>query len=556
MIPPLEEFLAYELFSTLDRHLAKQIATVAGAQSRLAGHAAALASAMLRRGHVCADLRQPPQFNDEVGLPTMPWPQIAEWRGDLLASGVVASDGRDFKPLVLDAEGRLYLHRYYEYERRLATAIGRRAEAGRFRVIVGGPGTGKTTRILDELVTLAVREPAPRIELAAPTGKAAQRMEESIAVGLGRLTLDAAILARIPRSASTLHRLLGARSDSAFFRHNASRPLPADVVIVDEASMVDLPLMAKLFDALHADAEVILVGDPDQLASVEAGAVLADIATAAQQCRDPLSGLGRALTTLTQQHRYAAESGIGKLCNAIRIGDADAVLDTLTGGDHVDVRLRPLPGRDALATRLQDSAAVTQLQAALSHGQPADILRELGRSRILCPTRRGTAGVESINEIIAVLLEDKGVLRAAGASLDRRPIVLTRNDHGLQLFNGDTGVIIAAASEDRTHRPLQAFFPGAGDTLRSVPAVRLPPHETAFAMTVHRSQGSEFDAVLLILPPMTGPLLTRELLYTAVSRARRDVEIWGDAETLRAACARRVARTSGLADRLLEENAR
>lgn len=547
---PLEEFLDQEAFSTLDRHLARQVAAAAAAASHLAGHAAALASAMLRRGHTCLDLSRPPAADENGGFRLDPWPDLASWRHDLGASGVVAEDARAFLPLVLDASGRLYLHRYCEYERRLAEAIRARVAAGRFRVIVGGPGTGKTTRILQDLADLARREPPPLVTLAAPTGKAAHRMEESIRSGIDRMPLDVELRERIPRTASTLHRLLGSRGDSAFFRHDATNPLTADVVIVDEASMVDLPMMAKLLAALKPSAELVLVGDPDQLASVEAGSVLADIAAAARGPTVVEYGLAGALTVLQKQYRYGPESGIGRLCAAIRAGDGDAALDILRGDAHQDVRLLPMPDRDSLAGRLQNSAAVAQLAAALGREDPEDILRELGRSRILCPTRRGSAGVESLNGIIERLLDSAGLIRAEGPLYDRKPVVLTRNDYGLRLFNGDSGIVIGTTGTDATDGAMQAFFQGPGGELRRLPAVRLPPRETAFAMTVHRSQGSEFDRVLLILPPGSSPVLSRELLYTAVSRARLEVEIWGDAEVVRAACSRRVQRTSGLADRL------
>jgi len=532
VIPPLEEFLAHELFSTLDRHLARQIATVAGAQSRLAGHAAALASAMLRRGHVCVDLRQPPQFNDEVGLPTMPWPQIAEWRGDLLASGVVASDGRDFKPLVLDTEGRLYLHRYDAYERRLATAIGRRAEAGRFRVIVGGPGTGKTTRILAELVALAVREPAPRIELAAPTGKAAQRMEESIAAGLGRLTLDAATLARIPRSASTLHRLLGARSDSAFFRHNASRPLPADVVIVDEASMVDLPLMAKLLDALHADAEVILVGDPDQLASVEAGTVLADIVAGSPENR---------ITRLTIQHRFKDSPNIVAAAAAIRDGDVDATFAAISNSGP-DVRWVDSVDAPDLAAEVLDLVVehAQHVMKLASDGQISDALALKGELQVLCAHRNRKMGVAGWNRVI----EERLGLAASNQWYVGRPIIVTENDRTSGLFNGDVAVVGADGS-----RRVACF---STDPAKSaIPVTRLPNVETVHALTIHKSQGSEYDHVIVVLPEHQSRILTRELLYTGVTRAKQRLTVIGPREAIQDAVARPIRRATGLAVRLI-----
>jgi exodeoxyribonuclease V alpha subunit len=523
----LDAFLEHDAFNALDRHFARRIGRRSKPESTLSGHAAAIASAMLRRGHLCARLDEPPDFGDELPPLMETWPSAEEWLTDLEASGLVASDGTPFLPLVLDSKGRLYLHRYFEYEQSLANSLLERVSSGRLKVILGGPGTGKTTRILQELTALQTGSPPPRIALAAPTGKAAKRMEDSVRSGE----------ASLPKAASTLHRLLGARRDSAFFKHHADNPLIEDVVIVDEASMVDLPLMAKLLDALKPSAQLVLVGDPDQLASVEAGAVLADIAEAALSDRETATPLGASIITLKTQYRYDSRSGIGQLCEAIREGDGDHVIELLAEPGFPDVRLRALPSRDALETALQDSPVVSDLRKALTLDDAREILLALGRSRVLCPTRRGPYGLDSINALIESRLD---------TSRRIRPIVLTRNDHALQLFNGDSGLII----EDERGGESWAWFNGAEETLRQFPAGRSPPSETAYAMTVHRSQGSEFDRILLILPSGQNPIVTRELLYTAVSRARRDVEIWSDPQTIREACSLKVKRHSGLVDRL------
>jgi len=525
----LDTFLEHDAFNALDRQFARKVASEAAQDSNLSGHAAAIVSVMLRRGHLCAFLDEPPDLGDELPPLMNAWPSIHGWRADLMVSGVVAEDGDTFLPLVLDARGRLYLHRYFEYERHVADAIRKRVIDRRFKVIVGGPGTGKTTRILDELAELQTRNPTPRIALAAPTGKAAKRMEESIrAGGLG-----------LPKSASTLHRLLGSRSDSAFFKHHAENPLAEDVVIVDEASMVDLPLMSKLLDALKPSAELVLVGDPEQLASVQAGAVLADIAEAAQSPAGKSTPLGSALLTLQTQYRYGAESGIGQLCKSIRLGDGDRAVSLLSESNFEDIRLRPLPARDSLDQALRQAEAVDVLRQALTlvGTEEKEMISALGRARVLCPTRYGPYGFEAINSLMEVELQ-----------IEKRfkPIVLTKNDHALQLFNGDSGVIVY---DSRTGESW-AWFQGSGANPRKIPVVSLPPYETAYAMTVHRSQGSEFDRVLIVLPPGQHPVVTRELLYTAVSRAKQGVEIWGDRQTLREACSRRTKRHSGLVDRL------
>jgi len=526
-IAPLSVFLEHGAFTTLDRHFAIRISKNAKSDSRLVGHAAAIASAMLRRGHLCARLDEQPDLGNELPPLMESWPSIEQWRVDLEASGLVAKDGAAFLPLVLDSRERLYLHRYFEYEQRLADALRARVSNGHLRVIVGGPGTGKTTRILEELASRQRRSPPPRIALAAPTGKAAKRMEDSVRSGAPEL----------PKTASTLHRLLGARGDSAFFKHHAGNPLNEDIVIVDEASMVDLPLMAKLIDALKPTAELILVGDPDQLASVEAGAVLADIAEAASLVRNVETPLSRSMVTLKTQYRYGPQSGIGQLCEAIRIGDGDRVVELLDNPQYADIRLRTLPAKDALESQLQRTPTISDLRDALALDQPEEILSALGRSRVLCPTRQGPYGLDSIN----ALIENQLV-----SARRTRPVVLTRNHYALQLFNGDSGLITKGSKDDESW----AWFQGPQGTARKFPSARLPPHETAYAMTVHRSQGSEFDRVLIILPNGNNPVVTRELLYTAVSRARRDVEIWSDPQTLREACSRKVKRHSGLIDRL------
>jgi len=537
----LHTFLADERFTTLDRSLARHLAAQAPA-SRWVGHAAALLSSLLRRGHLCLDLSQCPSDPFEAAAALQPWPSFTSWRDDLLASGLVAQQPGEFKPLVLDAAGRLYLHRYHEYERDLAARILERLDATpsrRFMVIAGGPGTGKTTTVVRVLVALLTETPELRISLAAPTGKAAHRMQQSIAAQLATLPIDEALRERIPRSASTLHRLLGARGDSAFFRHDADRPLDSDVVIVDESSMVDLPLMAKLFAALRPEARIILIGDPDQLASVEVGSVLADITAAATR-------LGSALDTLRKPWRFAADSGIGALCAAIRSGDADRTLEVLEGTEYPDVILKPLPAAEALGKALSGTSVMATYREALQCDDAAARLAAFETARILCATRGGPAGTTRINETIRDLLSSEELIDPRGALYHGAPLVVLRNDYGLQVFNGDSAVLHRTDDDARLHA---CFRTGSGE-LRRVLAARLPEHAPLYAMTVHRSQGSEFDHVLVVLPPRESPILTRELLYTAVSRARKSVTVWADPTLIRYACLRRVQRASGLTERL------
>ena len=561
----LQAFLADERFTTLDRSLARHLAAQASS-SRWIGHAAALLSSVLRRGHLCLDLSQRPSDHFEAAAALQPWPSLTSWRDDLLASGLVAQQPGEFKPLVLDVTGRLYLHRYYEYERDLAARIVERlgsdaaavgpvtsadsatqtdiaidaVRSRRFMVIAGGPGTGKTTTVVRILVALLTESPELRISLAAPTGKAAHRMQQSIAAQLASLPIDEALRERLPRTASTLHRLLGARGDSAFFRHDADRPLASDVVIVDESSMVDLPLMAKLFAALRPQARIILIGDPDQLASVEVGSVLADITAAS-------TGLGSALVTLRKPWRFAADSGIGALCAAIRSGDADRTLEILDGIEYPDVTLKSLPAADTLGKALSQTSVMATYRNALQSDDPVARLATFETARILCATRSGPVGTLRINDTIRDLLSSEELIDdARGALYHGAPLVVLRNDYALQVFNGDSAVLHRTDDEARLHA---CFRTGTGE-LRRVLAARLPEHAPLYAMTVHRSQGSEFDHVLVVLPPRESPILTRQLLYTAVSRARKSVTVWADPTLIRYACLRRVQRASGLTERL------
>ncbi len=442
-------------------------------------------------------------------------------------------------------------------------------------VICGGPGTGKTTTVVKILALLQEQALARvglplDILLLAPTGKAARRLAASVQAGVVGLAVSEAVKAAIPNEASTIHRALGSGA-SGRFRHDRENPLPADVVLVDEVSMVDLALLYRLTSALRPGARVILQGDKDQLASVEAGAILGDIydASAAAQwsvelARDVSYITGQALTgthaatglwdclvSLDESYRYRAESGIGRLARAINAGDAAAALATLrsksSGGSERDAELfepvleRTAPGRepDELERR-----AIAGYTAFIQSTEAAEKLARLSDYRILCAHRQGPQGVERINEDVLAWLRRAGLIDGALGFYENRPIIVTQNDYALGLFNGDVGVVV----KDREQR-LRVCFEGA-DGLRFLSPGRLPPHETVFATTVHKSQGSEFDAVSIVLPRAPSALVGRELLYTAVTRARRRVDIFASAEVIRSAIAHSVQRPSGLRDAL------
>ncbi len=582
----IRQLLASSAFSNLDRHFAAFIEAQDGGDRATLVLAAALVSRQRGEGHICLDLAAVAgaAFPDKEvdGVTPVQLPRLKGWINELKASPVVGSPS-EFRPLVLDDHHRLYLHRYWNYEQSLAQAIRTRAaeqpvepdtamlnqrlqtlfppEVGggvnrqglaalaavrrKFCVVSGGPGTGKTHTLALILALLLELERGRklRIAVAAPTGKAASRIQDSIRGIKEKLPCDEAIKAQLPERATTIHRLLGYLPDSARFRHNADNPLPFDVVAVDEASMVDLALMAKLFEAVPASARVILLGDKDQLASVEAGAVLGDICSAPAK-----SALADCVVQLQRNYRFGEQSAIYRLSNAINTGEAEEILRILRdcqGGVATDLVAAALPRRAELKEALRERVTAG-FSAFLKATDPLQALAALGQFRLLCALREGPYGVSGLNRMTEEILEEAGLITLPGLWYSRRPIMITRNDYNLKLFNGDIGIILPEAESGEP----RAFFPGPDHTLRQFLPLRLPEHETAYALTVHKSQGSEFDRILLVLPDRESPVLSRELLYTGITRARKRVELWFEEGDFRAALARRVTRTSGLRDAL------
>jgi exodeoxyribonuclease V alpha subunit len=536
-------------FSALDRQFGTFLERLAGGSAPEVRLAAMAASHARAEGNICVSLGEITGRKET---------SVAALRENLRARNVVGAPG-DFTPLVLDNHDRLYLRRYWEYEQQLARAIRTRAGSSRpvppkkkdaelqqvaatqtvgsnFTVITGGPGTGKTQTVKAILKLLLAQPDGEnlRIKLAAPTGKAAARLTE------------AARDVSPEFEATTIHRLLAYLPGSPYFRHDAENPLSADVVIVDEASMVDLALMAKLVAAVPDDARLILLGDRDQLASVEAGNVLADICAAAEAAppNEPLHGR---VVALKKNYRFAESGGIFQLSAAVNAGDAVAAIAVLQGKAGSEVEWQALPPAPKPAHALQEPI-VSAFRACLETEDPRDALGRLQQFRILCALRRGPFGVENLNAVAEEILADAGLLAPRRGWYRGQPLMITQNDYNLSLFNGDSGIILPDPDADGE---LRAFFlSGEGKLRRFLPS-RLPVHETAFAITVHKSQGSEFKKVLLILPEKDAPILTRELLYTGLTRARKGVELWASESVLRAAIARQVVRTSGLRDALL-----
>jgi exodeoxyribonuclease V alpha subunit len=554
--------LTHPEFADIDRHFARFINDFG--EGELPAIAAAMLSRNIRHGHICLDLVKGPVHFDEP-LPVFIWPTLETWEKAFTKNRAIGGPA-DGRPLVLDNAGRLYLRRYWEYEKALAEAILLRCDsqkpanprtgdlqelaietalARRFVVISGGPGTGKTTTVL-KILERMLSQPGGenlRIALAAPTGKAAARLQETLlAGGANGVRQD-----RLPKSASTLHRLLGSRRNSVYFRHNAKNPLPVDLVVVDEASMVPLTVMAKLFAALPHRANVILLGDRDQLSSVEPGAVLGDIARAASE-PGPLQG---SLVVLDKNYRFGNESNIFALCNAVREGEIERALKILNSGERPDVISGRTPPPLQVTERLRQRV-IAGYSAYLRAPDPAEALKEFKKFRVLCALRTGPYGVESLNRTIEKILREERLVTGTQNTYAGMPILITQNDYQLRLYNGDIGILLP----DPTNGSLLAWFIGEDGGIRRVPPARLPEYEPAFVMTVHKSQGSEFDNVLLILPDKESPVLTRELIYTGLTRARSRVEVWFQESVLRAAIARTIQRGSGLRDRLCEAGRR
>ena len=601
--PPPTEALA-----PIDRHFA-------GLMSRLAGGspevklAAALASQQRRLGNICVDLDEykinPPPVELARELGCDGWPEKSAWIKQLKRSFVVGQPG-EFKPLILDAQNRLYLQRYWKYEAELAATILRLARekippvdpqklttgllrlfpevAGetinwqsvaafaalrqRLCIISGGPGTGKTRTVVVLLALLLEQNPALSIALAAPTGKAAARLQDAVKNAQAALVCDSAIKDRLPTNASTIHRLLGSIPDAAHFRHNAENPLPFDAVVVDEASMVDLALMAKLVAAIPDSGRLILLGDKDQLASVEAGAVLADLCNGDQPrsfsreftadfkavTGQPLpaangvaSELADCIVELQKNYRFGDHSGIHRLSCAVNEGDSETALTILRESARSpgsQIAWKTLPPPAALKAALKPHV-LSRYQEYLQASDPAEALAAFGRFRILCALRNGPYGVENLNRLVEEILTEAGLIHARERFYAGRPLMVVRNDYNLKLFNGDIGFIRAGAN-----RELRACFAGPEQTLREILPLRLPEHETAYAMTVHKSQGSEFERVLLILPKDDSVVLTRELVYTGLTRASTEIELWADPELYDTAVRRKISRRSGLREAL------
>lgn len=600
----LLEAASQRLLRPLDVQFALMVAQEAHPAVKLA---AAVLSRDAGEGHVCLpiarlrtdeflsgktnELRE--QLLAQAGVPD-------DWSALLLASEAV-SGGERPTPIVLCGD-RLYLNRMWRNEltvarffneanqvvdvdeallaqtldalfpasdeidwQKVAAAV---ALTRRISVISGGPGTGKTTTVARLLAALiqTTRQPRCRIRLAAPTGKAAARLTESLGEALRRLPLTDEQKALLPTEASTLHRLLGAQPGSQRMRYHAGNPLHLDVLVVDEASMIDLPMMARLIDALPEHGRVIFLGDRDQLASVEAGAVLGDICAwvnagytagrAAQLERltghpvpagesDVAGALRDSLCLLQKSYRFGSHSGIGSLARAVNNGDRHGIRATLRQAFE-DIVLHPLSTTEEYEVMLKQSQEGygRYLQLLRERAEPEALIAAFGEFQLLCALRDGPYGVSGVNEQLEQMLNRRRAIALPRHSrwYEGRPVMISRNDSALELFNGDIGIALERGEG------LRVWFPMPDGSIKSVQPSRLPEHDTAWAMTVHKSQGSEFDHAALILPAKIVPLVTRELVYTAITRAKQRLSIYADEQVLTQSIVARTERRSGLAD--------
>ena len=604
----LADFNRAGILTPADVHVARRLGTLGRETDETVLLAVALVVRSTRHGSVVLDLASaegttsPDEGQDDVSADTsipLAWPE--NWQARCAASPLVGG------PLRM-LGSRIWLARYWDQEEQVARELLERSTAhpddvdldlltaglerlfvcdsdddqrlaagvcalSRVSVLAGGPGTGKTTTISRLLALLREQHPDWRIALAAPTGKAAARLEEAVRASTAALPVqDRERLGEL--SATTLHRLLGWRPQARNrFRHDRGNRLPVEIVVVDESSMVSLTLMTRLLEALRPSTRLVLVGDPDQLASVEAGAVLGDLvdpATIGQRTPELAARLGAVLpsvkveerpcspealvrdgvSALSVNRRFPAESGIARLATAIQAGNGQEALEVLRDGcpeiDFVETS-DDMPIPVALLADVREDVRTwgATLHASADHGEQAAALEALEQHRLLCAHRRGSRGVQHWSVLAARwIAEDHPVVPRADGRYAGEPLLATTNDYEIGLYNGDTGVVVADGGGG-----LLAVF-GRGGAPIPVPLVRLGAVRSFYAMTVHRSQGSQFHRVTIVLPPAGSPLGTRATLYTAVTRAMSHIRIIGSAGAVASAAERPAARATGLRDRL------
>ena len=613
----LRSLLQKGLLSEIDIHFANFIDGFSPNNDPDIFLAAALVSHATAGGDTCLDLETACEnllAGTQEDREPIERPKLDVWLKKLKNHPAIGRPGEKC-PLILDPKNRFYLYRYWDYENTLSKSIEERISKNigdldfprlkhsldrlfpktkqpavnwqkiaaavaclkHLSVITGGPGTGKTFTVTKVLALLQEQVPGKRLQiyLAAPTGKAAARLKESLEHAKGLMNCDDEVKNKIPSEVYTIHRMLKPIKGSPYFRHDSDNPLMADVVVVDEASMVDLALMTKLFQAVPENARLILIGDKDQLASVEAGSVLGDICDREVmhgfsdsfmdrikeltgedlgqmvQPSEEGSRLQDSIVVLQKSYRFNAKSSIGGLSRAVNRADADKAFAILEDSDEESLNWQTLRANEDLIATLSQQI-VSGYQSYLKTKDPAEALQRMRRFKILCALNIGPLGVRAINRLAEQVLSRQNLIQmdpmAENPWYAGRPVLITRNNYQLGLFNGDIGITMPGAGA--RNEELFVYFPEDAGGVHRFRTYQLPEHETVYAMTVHKSQGSEFDEVLFILPDKDFSILTRELFYTALTRARKKIRIWGNRSIIRNAIAQKIERTSGLRDAL------
>lgn len=634
MIKLLEQAITQNLLRPLDLRFAQMLVED---ENPILLFVFAYLSAQTGAGHVCLPLSiiqkdqlfdgRQKEFAQEIWQ-KMGKPSAKKIVEELTHCHCVSQSNDDFSsPIILD-NGLLYLQRMWSYEEKVAQFFRQEnnivdidenelikvlnqlfpatkesqetnwqkvaasvAITSPISIISGGPGTGKTTtvaKILAAFVMLTSNE-KPIIQLAAPTGKAAARLTESLGKALAQLNLSEEENKWMPKQAQTIHRLLGAQPESQQVRYNKDNPLQLDILVVDEASMVDLPMMARLIDALPSKCHVIFLGDKDQLASVEAGAVLGDICRFSEDgfsqkrfdqinhltqgelvkstdiipvSQTPVSVVSDSLCLLRKSYRFGEDSGIGQLALAVNKGQAKTTIALLKKAEvspqQLEIALEPqdvsfiaLESKESYLLMIQDAVNAYReyLTLVSQKASPDIILNAFNQYRLLCARREGSFGVSGLNDKIEMLLHRQRLIRRPTNSYQSdyigRPIMIQRNDSTLGLFNGDIGIML-----NNDEGEMKAFFQLPDGKLKAIQPSRLPQHETAYVMTVHKSQGSEFTHTALVLPDKFSPVVSRELLYTALTRAKQKLSLYASESMVKMAIQTRIQRRSGLIDKL------
>ncbi len=567
--------------TSLDNHFAQKMVDYSGTNiSDEFADTVKLLCNVTTSGNVCLELSEfsskEIMFKNGEEKAVRKMPEIDYWISVLQQSQVVGVAGEE-KPLLLDkSHQRLYLFRYWQYEQQLMQSIikmikmhpfdidevlleiglkrlfkdgetdkapiqaVKTALKNQFCIITGGPGTGKTTTVTKILALLLEQNIQLKIALTAPTGKAAARLKESVLSGKERIKehISSRIYEQLKEKTHTIHRLLGSRKNSIYFKHNETNPLDIDCLVVDEASMVDLALMSKLVSALPKHTRLILLGDRNQLSSVEAGAVFGDL------CSENADQLKNNIVHLTKSHRFNAEEGIGKISHLVLDEKGTSSYETLISGNSNQISWKELPDALSLKQFIQQNI-IQEIKEYLLFQTIDDAFKKFKSFIILTALKRRIFGSDNINRLIEELLVESGSIPPDNEWYHGKPILITRNDYSMMLFNGDLGI----CHMDHDDNKVRVYFE-SDNGYRKISPSRLPNYESVYAMTIHKSQGSEFEKVLLVLPDKDTEILSKELIYTGITRTKRELEIWGKKDVFIKAVQRSVKRSSGLIDGL------